>query len=50
MLKITCIADEYGTTVTIVGDGRDAVARVRAIGDEVLQDVDRALRRQARML
>jgi hypothetical protein len=49
-LKITCSADEYGTTVTIVGDGRDAVARVRAIGDEVLEDVDRALRRQPRML
>jgi hypothetical protein len=49
-LKIACTSDEYGTTVTIVGDGRDAVVRVRAIGDEVLEDVDRALRRQPRML
>jgi hypothetical protein len=49
-LKITCTADELGTTVTVVGDGRDAVVRVRLIGEELLEDVDRALRRQARML
>ena len=49
-LTITCAASEFGTTVTILGDGRDAVPRVRAIGDEVLDDVGTALRRQPRML
>lgn len=49
-LKITCVASEFGTTLTILGDGRDAVPRVRAIGDEVLEDVEKALRRQPRML
>ena len=49
-LKITCVASEFGTTLTIHGDGRDAVPRVRAIGDEVLEDVEKALRRQPRML
>lgn len=49
-LKITCAATEYGSTVTIHGDGRDAVPRVRAIGDEVLEDVGNALRRKPRTL
>jgi hypothetical protein len=49
-LKITCAASEFGTTVTIQGDGRDVVLRVRTIGDEVLEDVGDALRRQARTL
>ena len=49
-LRILCIPSEFGTTVIILGDGRDAVSRVRAIGDEVLADADRALRRQPRML
>jgi hypothetical protein len=49
-LTITCAASELGTTVTIMGDGRDAVPRVRAIGDGVLDDVGRALRRQPRTL
>jgi hypothetical protein len=49
-LKITCVAGEFGTIVTIQGDGRDAVPRVRSIGDEVLEDVGNALRRQARTL
>jgi hypothetical protein len=50
-LKITCSADAHGTTtVTILGDGRDAPARVRAIGDEILADLEQALRRQPRML
>ena len=50
MLTITCTASEFGTTVTILGDGRDVVPHVRAIGDEVLDDVDAALRRQPRAL
>jgi hypothetical protein len=49
-LKIACVTDEFGTTVTIQGDGRDVVPHVRAIGDEVLMDVDKALRRQPRSL
>ena len=49
-LKITCAATEYGSTVTIQGDGRDAVPRVRAIGDEVLEEVGSALRRGPRTL
>jgi PleD family two-component response regulator len=49
-LKITCAASGSGTTVTVLHDGRDAVERVHAIGDEVLADVGGALRRQARTL
>jgi len=49
-IKITCTASEFGTTVTIQGDGRDVVPHVRSIGDEVLDDVGSALRRQARTL
>lgn len=49
-LRITCAGSPSGTTVTVEGDGRDARARVRTIGDEVLEDVGRALRRQARAL
>jgi len=49
-LKITCVPSEFGTTVTILGDGRDGVAHVRGIGDEVLEDLDKALRRQPRTL
>jgi hypothetical protein len=49
-LRITCVPSEFGTTVIIVGDGRDAVARVRKIGDEVLEDLDATLRRLPRTL
>ena len=49
-LTITCVETEFGTTVTILGDGRDHVARVRKIGDEVLEDLDAALRRLPRTL
>jgi hypothetical protein len=49
-LRIMCIPSEFGTTVIVMGDGRDAVSGVRAVGDEVLADADRALRRQPRML
>jgi hypothetical protein len=45
-----CIPSEFGTTVIILGDGRDTVSRVRAIGAEVLADTDRALRRHLRTL
>lgn len=49
-IRVTCTPGESGTTVTIVGDGRDAVARVRAIGDEVLEDLGKALRQRPRTL
>ena len=49
-LKIACVQTEFGTSVIILGDGRDTVPRVRAIGDEVLKDLDGALRRQPRTL
>lgn len=49
-MRITCVADASGTQVTIEGDGRDATTHVRAIGNEVLADLDGALRRQARTL
>jgi hypothetical protein len=49
-LKITCTTTEFGTTVTIQGDGRDVVPHVRTIGDEVLDDLGNALRRRARTL
>ncbi len=49
-LRIRCATTEFGTTVTIQGDGRDVVPHVRTIGDEVLEDVGNALRRQARTL
>jgi len=49
-LRIMCIPSEFGTTVIILGDGRDTVSRVRAIGAEVLAGTDRALRRHLRTL
>lgn len=49
-LKITCAPNESGTTVSFEGDGRDTLQHVRAIGDEVLADLDRELRRQPRAL
>ena len=49
-LRITCTADEFGTTVVITGDGRDDIVRVRKIGDEVLADLGAALRRLPRTL
>jgi len=49
-LRITCVSSEFGTTVTILGDGRDTVPRVRAIGDEVLKDLGTALRRRPRTI
>lgn len=49
-LRITCAATEFGTTVTVEGDGRDPVSTVRKIGDEVLEDVGNALRRLPRTL
>jgi hypothetical protein len=49
-IKITCVADQYGTTVTVFGDGRDAVSRVRSMGDEIMADLADALRRQPRAL
>ena len=49
-IRITCTPVAAGTQVTIEGDGRDAVTRVRAIGDEILRDLDRALRQQPRTL
>lgn len=49
-LRITCTADESGTTVVITGDGRDDIVRVRKIGDEVLADLAAALRRLPRTL
>ena len=49
-VRITCTATEFGTNVTIQGDGRDIVPHVRTIGDDVLEDVGNALRRQARTL
>jgi hypothetical protein len=49
-MRITCAATEFGTNVTIQGDGRDVVSRVRKFGDDVLEDLGSALRRQARTL
>ena len=49
-IKITCVADQYGTTVTVLGDGRDEVSHVRAIGNEIMGDVAEALRREPRAL
>lgn len=49
-MKIVCAAAEYGSTVTIHGDRRDPPHRVRAIGDEVLEEVGNALRRKPRTL
>jgi len=49
-IKVICVADAFGTTVTLLGDGRDAVPRVQAIGNEVLSDVAAALRRLPRTL
>jgi len=49
-LRITCVADAWGTTVTIQGDGRDVTTHVRAIGNEVLGNLDSALRRLPRTL
>jgi hypothetical protein len=49
-LRITCVATTFGTLVTIEGDGRDPVASVRKIGDEVLDDLGGALRRLPRTL
>jgi hypothetical protein len=49
-VRIICAPSESGTTITILGDGRDEISRVRVIGDEVLEEVDAALRRQPRTL
>lgn len=49
-LRITCVASDFGTTITILGDGRDAAFKVRDMGEEVLDEVDGALRRQPRTL
>lgn len=49
-LKITCAPTEFGSIVAIQGDGRDVVPHVRAIADEVLEEVGNALRRQPRSL
>ena len=49
-IRITCASMESGTKVTIVGDGRDIVPHVRDIGDEILRDLDKALRQQPRTL
>jgi hypothetical protein len=49
-MRISCVADAWGTTVTVQGDGRDATTHVRAIGNEVLADLDSALRRLPRTL
>jgi hypothetical protein len=49
-MRITCAATKFGSSVTIQGDGRDVIPHVRTIGDEVLEDVGNALRRQPRTL
>lgn len=49
-IKLICLADIYGTTVVLFGDGRDALPRVRAIGQEMLGDLVAALRRLPRTL
>lgn len=49
-IGITCTAIESGTAVTINGDGRDVISHIREIGDEILGDVERALRQQPRVL
>ena len=49
-IKLICLADAYGTTVVLFGDGRDALPRVRAIGQEMLGDLLAALRRLPRTL
>ena len=50
VIRITCVAGDNGTDVIVQGDGRDIVPHVRDIGDEILGDLDRALRRQPRTL
>lgn len=49
-IRLTCTATEFGTTVVIDSDGRDIEAHVRAVGDEVLADLERALRQRPRTL
>lgn len=49
-IRISCVASGNGTAVRVEGDGRDVVTHVRDIGDEILGDLDRALRRRPRTL
>jgi hypothetical protein len=43
-ITIICIKEGFGTTVTIIGSGRDAKSRVKKIGDEILTDMTATLR------